>query len=325
MLHSTHPPPARPIDALAVNSVLIAVRQAADVLCDRWSLALLLLAHAGVSRFADFRERSGMANRQLTGRLATLETQEILVRMPYTRRPLRFGYHLTHMGLALFDVLATLVRWEHDWHPAPGRAAVTLEHGLCGTKAAHATLHCAHCGEAVAARNVGQLRVSQREIERMPIKATPYRRSASGAAARDVEQPAPLAQGLAIFGDKWSIEIVVAAFMRVRSFGGFQTHTGISTNILADRLSRLVALGILRQTTTDQPGRTGVYQLTDSGMALYPILLAIQAWADEWLPDRLRSPIRLKHTPCGQALRLDLVCDECGELMTRGNASFHLI
>ena len=319
---STSPP--APIDDLAINAVLIAVRQAADVLCDRWSLMLLLLAHAGVSRFADFREQSGMANRQLTSRLTTLEAQEILVRMPYMRRPLRYGYHLTHMGLALFDVLATLLRWEHDWYPRPGATAVRLEHTACGAPHVLPKLNCAHCGEEVTARSVGELRVSQREIERMPSKATPYRRSATSAAGQAADLPAPLARGIDIFGDKWSIEIVVAAFMRVRSFGGFQAHTGISTNILADRLQRLVALNILRQTTALEPGRTGAYLLTAKAVALYPVLLAIQAWADEWLPDRLRSPIRLKHEPCGESLRLQCVCDVCRQPLLRDGAVFRI-
>ena len=64
-------PPAA-IDPVVVNAVLIAVRQAANLLCDRWTLLLLLAAHAGVTRFADFRDRCGAANRLLTNRLYPL-------------------------------------------------------------------------------------------------------------------------------------------------------------------------------------------------------------------------------------------------------------
>ena len=78
-----------------VNATLIAVRQAADVLCDRWTLLILLSAHGGVTRFADFRERCGVANRLLSTRLVMLEEQEVMVRLAYTRRPLRHGYHLS--------------------------------------------------------------------------------------------------------------------------------------------------------------------------------------------------------------------------------------
>jgi DNA-binding HxlR family transcriptional regulator len=120
------------IDPVVANAVLIAVRQAANVICDRWSLVVLLLAHAGTSRFGDFRAASGMANRQLTGRLTLLEEREILVRLPYSRRPLRYGYHLSHMGLGLFDVFATMARWESQWHPAGGHAELLIEHTTCG-------------------------------------------------------------------------------------------------------------------------------------------------------------------------------------------------
>ena len=108
--------------------------------------------------------------------------------------------------------------------------------------------------------------------------------------------------------------------MRIASFGAFQAHTGISTNILADRLTRLVAAGVLRQSSADEPGRTGSYALTERGVAPYPILLALQAWADDWLPDRLRSPLRLKHRPCGEALRTALACAACDQALTRDAA-----
>ena len=216
--------------------------------------------------------------------------------------------------------------WEQDGLAATDTPQVWLTHAGCSAARAQPTLRCAHCGGGLGARDVGELRVSQREIERMPAKATPYRRSApagaagAAGAADGLATAAPLARCLAIFGDKWSIEIVVAAFMRIASFGAFQAHTGISTNILADRLTRLVAAGVLRQSSADEPGRTGRYALTERGLALYPVLLALQAWADDGLPDRLRSPLRLKHRPCGQALRTVLACAACDQALTRETA-----
>ena len=317
----------RAIDEIAINAVLIAVRQAANVICDRWSLITLLHAQAGVHRFVDFRERCGMANRQLTKRLTVLEEREIMVRLPYTRRPLRYGYHLTHMGLALFDFFAVMVRWEHAWHPSSRESApVSLEHSACSARHVDPVLCCAKCMAPLTARSVGRLEISQRELERMPTKETGYRRSGSN--AKNVgpsPSSAPLEHCIEIFGDKWGIEIIVAAFLRVTTFGGFQRHTGISTNILSDRLARLVTLGILRQTTADEPGRTGTYELSDKGIDLYPILLAIQAWADDWLRDRYRSPVRLRHRPCGAAIQLRLSCNHCRQAMQRADSHFVLL
>lgn len=309
------------LTAVAINAVLIAVRQAADVLCDRWTLITLLFAHAGVSRFADFRDRSGISNRELTRRLQTLEQQEILIRLPYQRRPLRHSYHLTHMGAQLFDVFAIMLRWERDWRPVRASVLnVVIAHARCSASPVMPQLKCAYCGDEVLARGMSQLLVNQKAIQQLPNKEQHYRRSTASIAGSSADTRSPLPRILEIFGDKWTIEIIVAAFMRVRQFGAFQAQLGISANILSDRCSRLVHLGILRQAALASDGRSGVYLLTDKGLALYPILLVIQSWADRWLRDRIRSPLLLTHRSCGQALHFQIHCDRCGQALDRSGA-----
>ena len=73
----------------------------------------------------------------------------------YSRRPPRYGYHLSHMGLELFDVLATMARWERAWHPAPGQAELLIQHLDCGAPSVQARMHCAHCAAQVLAREIG--------------------------------------------------------------------------------------------------------------------------------------------------------------------------
>lgn len=314
------------IDPVVVNAVLIAVRQAANLLCDRWTLLILLSAHAGVSRFGDFRERCGAATRLLTSRLEMLEEQEVMVRMAYMRRPLRHGYHLTHMGLALFDVLAAMQRWEHDWHKdgsgnGSGTGAV-FEHTGCGQSGVLPVQGCAACRSAVSPRDV-DLSINQKEVQQMPPKATAYRRSTHNVATAVPTQRLPLPHSLDIFGDKWSIEVIMCAFVRVNSFSGFQAHAGMSTNILADRLARLTAAGILRTDTTEGNRRSG-YRLTAKGAALFPVLVAIEAWADTWLRDRYRSPLRLTHAACGQPLKIVLRCSHCQQPWTRDNCNLRI-
>ena len=115
-----------------------------------------------------------------------------------------------------------------------------------------------------------------------------------------------------MFGDKWTVEVIICAFMRMRKFGDFKQHIGISTNILADRLARLTACGVLRKTSADERQRGGTYGLTEAGIDAYPILITLQTWADDWVRDRYRSPVRLIHRPCGQGLRPRLACTKCG-------------
>jgi DNA-binding HxlR family transcriptional regulator len=313
------PAPREPIDPVVVNAVLIAVRQAADVLCDRWTLLVLLHAHAGATRFADLRARCGCASRLLTSRLAALEAQELLVRLPYSRRPLRHGYHLTPMGLALFDTFAALLRWELRWHGSAGTAdaaGLALDHLACGHTAIRPKLSCSHCGAEVLARD-SVLKVNQKELQAMPERATTYRRSTGKAGSDGRAGAGPLPQALGILGDKWTIEVVVAAFVRVNTFGGFQAHTGMATNILADRLARLTAAGVLRLTQDDSDQRRGDYRLSPAGLDLFGLLVCIEAWADHWLHDRTRSPLRTTHSPCGQPLRLRLSCPHCLQTLRR--------
>ena len=304
------------IDPLTVNAVLVAVRQAANVLCDRWSLLTLLLAQTGVSRFSDFVERSGMASRLLTSRLAMLEAQEIVVRLAYSRRPLRHDYFLTHMGLSLFDVFVAMARWEQTWHPTVGGRGLVIQHQRCGADAVLPVARCAACDGALLARDI-QLVVGQRHLQAMQTKTTAYRRSTLNTTRLGLGTDVPLAHAIDVFGDKWGIELVMCLFTRVRNFNGFQAHLGISTNILSDRLARLTALGILRPASDIGRFGKGAYELTEKGIDLHPILLAIQAWADEWLHDRVRSPVRFTHRVCGKPLRLRLACGHCAEALNR--------
>ena len=105
-----------------------------------------------------------------------------------------------------------------------------------------------------------------------------------------------------MFGDKWGIEILICAFFGLRRFNDVRAATGISSNILSDRLGRLTAAGILAEA---RPGSdVQGYWLTEKGLDLYPVTVAVQTWADRWLPDRIRSPVRLIHTPCGREIVL---------------------
>jgi len=192
-------------DALAINAMLMAVRQAADVLCDRWTLSLLLLAFSGVNRSGEFRARTGMASRPLTQRLKTLEQQEIVVRMPYSRRPLRYGTHLTTMGEALFGVFACMTAWEQQFGEGQGHSSVRIHHQACVNTSASPGLACAHCDGQVSAHNVGTLKTLQGELKQLPSKATTYRRTTKSN-AQDTDT-GPLANCIAILGDKWTIEI----------------------------------------------------------------------------------------------------------------------
>jgi DNA-binding HxlR family transcriptional regulator len=91
----------------------------------------------------------------------------------------------------------------------------------------------------------------------------------------------PINLGLEIFGDTWTLLV-----LRDLMFGGkrhfrelLQSEEGISSNILADRLKRLVDHGILTKRDDPTHKQKTIYSLTDRGIALLPVLLEIGAWS----------------------------------------------
>jgi DNA-binding HxlR family transcriptional regulator len=89
------------------------IERALGVLGERWTFLILREAFFGVTRFADFRDRLGVAPDVLTDRLATLVEYGVMDRVPYqepgTRS--RFGYQLTPAGRELQVVLSSLQQW----------------------------------------------------------------------------------------------------------------------------------------------------------------------------------------------------------------------
>ena len=92
-----------------------------------------------------------------------------------------------------------------------------------------------------------------------------------------------LARTLEVVGDWWTLLIVRDAFLGVRRFGDFQKSLGIAKNILAARLERLAANGLLERGGSE---RRPAYQLTDRGRALLPAMVALMQWGDLWVSGR---------------------------------------
>jgi DNA-binding HxlR family transcriptional regulator len=86
---------------------------------------------------------------------------------------------------------------------------------------------------------------------------------------------------LEVFGDRWSLLIVRDLMVRgFRTFKEFEeSGEGISTNILADRLQKLEANGIILAEADPGDGRRLNYRLTEKGIDLAPVLLELLIWS----------------------------------------------
>ena len=91
----------------------------------------------------------------------------------------------------------------------------------------------------------------------------------------------PLNASVEILGDRWSLLIIRDMMLRgFRSYKEFlESFEGIATNILADRLRRLEAHGIITSERDPADGRKLIYLLTAKGIDLAPVLTEMVLWA----------------------------------------------
>jgi DNA-binding HxlR family transcriptional regulator len=100
------------------------------------------------------------------------------------------------------------------------------------------------------------------------------------------DQRCSIARSYEVLGQKWSLLIVREAFWGRTRFAEFRERLGVAPDVLTDRLGRLVDGGVLERRPYREDGERerAEYVLTDAGRALVPVMAAISAWGDEFLP-----------------------------------------
>ncbi|HYC03033.1 MAG TPA: helix-turn-helix domain-containing protein [Azospirillaceae bacterium] len=121
-----------------------------------------------------------------------------------------------------------------------------------------------------------------------------------------------LARALAVVGDRWTLLILREAFLRVRRFEDFQARLGIARRVLTERLAGLVADGVLRKVAYQERPTRYEYRLTDKGLDLYPVVLALVHWGDAHYAGPEGPPVLHRHKSCGHDFRSVLSCSACG-------------
>jgi DNA-binding HxlR family transcriptional regulator len=95
--------------------------------------------------------------------------------------------------------------------------------------------------------------------------------------------PCPVAFSLDIFGDRWTLLVIRDLFFGHTRFKEFAASPeGIPTNILTDRLERLLARDIIEQIPAEDGTKRLAYRLTAKGKALGPVLKAMRNWGLAW-------------------------------------------
>lgn len=126
----------------------------------------------------------------------------------------------------------------------------------------------------------------------------------------------PVARGLSVIGDRWTMLVVRECFLGIRRFDQMQVRLEITRHVLADRLRKLEAAGVLRREQyQDRPVRYE-YRLTDRGKALYPILVSLITWADENVPAKTEPSITLISRETGDPIEPLLMDGKTGQQIT---------
>ncbi|MGE3672367.1 MAG: winged helix-turn-helix transcriptional regulator, partial [Polyangiaceae bacterium] len=97
----------------------------------------------------------------------------------------------------------------------------------------------------------------------------------------------PISLSLEIFGDSWTLLVLRdMMFAGKRHFRELQqSDEHISSNILADRLARLVEHGLLTKTVDPTHKQKAFYSLTEKSITLLPVIVQIGAWGSRWVPE----------------------------------------
>ena len=112
----------------------------------------------------------------------------------------------------------------------------------------------------------------------MPRSSRPY-------PADTRRSPCPLACGLDLFGDAWTLLVVRDLLFGERRFKELASSPEhIPTNLLSDRLTRLLRHGLVEQVAPASGGKHLAYRLTAKGQSLRPLLAAVRDWALAWQP-----------------------------------------
>jgi DNA-binding HxlR family transcriptional regulator len=125
-------------------------------------------------------------------------------------------------------------------------------------------------------------------------------------------QSCSIAATLEIVGERWTLLIVRDAMLGVHRFDELQADLGIARNVLQSRLERLIENGILeKRLYQDRPQRYEYY-LTEKGLALWPVIVSLMQWGDEYVPLEGGPPVILEHRGCGGPVDSHRMCARCG-------------
>jgi DNA-binding HxlR family transcriptional regulator len=284
----------------------------ADAVGDAWAwLTMREAVLHGVRRFSDFQTRLGVPRSTLSARLSQLVSGGLLAREPSGPE-----YLLTDAGTDFFGCLMVAMRWGDQWFFTLETRPQPVTHLDCG-QPFEAVLRCAACNQGLEPAEVSAERGGPPKLAGRG--ATRRHRDASRELL-ERKQVCSIARTLTVIGDWWTGLIIRECFFGTRRFDDFQRRLGIAPNILSGRLRRLVELGVLTKVEYQSWPLRHDYRLTEKGLDLYHVPLAMLTWGQQRLASSGSEPI-LTHRTCGTLVRAVLSCNACGGAVGRDDVA----
>ena len=309
-------PEVKVSDAEATPSIetrASSINRALDQIGDMWTILILQEIFWGINTFGDMLAATGASRGILSNRLEWLQQIECLKKAPGpdARVPV---YRLTKKSMELYDNALMAIVWERQYYSHPQLDSIDLTHSVCG-HSFWPEMVCAHCEGRVAWTDVSY---APGPGAGRDLRAIKTRRRASKTIADQSGGKALYRNLTELLGDRWTSNIIALAYHGLHRFEEFNQELPVATNILSDRLKRLVDHGLLYK----KPYRPSVlryeYHLTAKGADLFPYFMTLLRWGDRWCNDGTGPPIEVIHTPCGKPLQAEVRCDHCsGRLQAR--------
>jgi len=131
--------------------------------------------------------------------------------------------------------------------------------------------------------------------------------------ARDYDLDCSIARSLELIGERWSLLVIRDVFIGNRRFDQIQSSLGVARNVLASRLDRLIEEGILEKRAYSERPPRYEYFLTEKGLDLWPVLVALMHFGDKHsLEPGAEPPMRIVHKDCGGVVSDRRICESCG-------------
>jgi DNA-binding HxlR family transcriptional regulator len=277
-------------------------------------LLILRDAFLGIRRFEQWQQHLRIARQLLADRLRLLVAEGIVRRAQYEAHPPRYDYRLTAMGRDLYALALMIRRWERRWGTGVDAMVgeVTLLHRSCG-KRTEPRCVCAKCGATVNADEITMERRSSVGLDANPMMR---RRRRSSAISSKAARTGPfLHDAIDVLGDRWTYLVLIATFYGIRRFMELSESLGIATNILSDRLTRLIDAQILQHSTPNEHVDVHEYALTEKGADLFLVIIALMQWGERWFRGSHETRLIVRHLHCGSLLKARINCDHCGDVL----------